>query len=300
MENNNINLVMAINEKFIMPTRVTIASIKENKQDEIINIYILHFNISNEGVSLLESDSTDSVRIKCLKIDEKEIPDVKMFYEFSKEIMVKLFIYKFLPLNIEKVIWIDSDIIVLKSFKELNDIDVSDYYYGAYIDQNVKPKDLKRIELPLDFNYINVGIMPINLKNIRNDKSYEKDIVDYCNNVTYDLEFPEQDIINKLYCTCNKVKVLGSPFKYNRFVDKIHTNEIEKDDIAVLHYQGYHQKPWKGKACRHYHLWWKYARTIKEYRKEYWKILPIYIRNFIKKIFVKIGLILGIKKKHKH
>lgn len=38
--NNSINIVMAINETYILPTRVAIASIKENKNTEDININI--------------------------------------------------------------------------------------------------------------------------------------------------------------------------------------------------------------------------------------------------------------------
>lgn len=294
-KDNTITVVMAINETFILPTRVVISSIKENKHNEYINIFILHFNISSNGIKLLESDSTDYVEIKCIRIDEKIIPNAKMYYHFSKEIMIKLFIHNFLDDTIKKVIWLDSDIIVLDSLLELYNYDISNKYFVAYKDQNIRENYLKKIGFDINKDYLCVGVMLINLEEIRKNKSYKKDIENLIEDKYELIEYPEQDIVNLLFN--DKSIILGYPYKYNRFVDKVYANQIESEHISILHYEGFHQKPWKGCACRHYMLWWKYARTIKEYRPLFWKIMPIYIKNYIKKIFVKIGLILGIKKK---
>ena len=284
---------MAINEKFIMPTRTTIASLKANKGPELINIFIVHFDISKEGTMLLESDSTNDVKIKCIQIKDDEIPDIKIFYEFSKEIMIKLYLHRYLPKEIDKVIWLDSDLIILGSLEDLNNIDIKDNYFIAYKDQKYKKKELDRLHLPNDYKYINVGVMPINIGLIRNDNNYEKDIENYINNCKCELTFPEQDIVNAVFGVKNKVLTFEEPFKYNRSVDSIHSNELKEQDIRILHYIGFHQKPWKGCACRHYNLWWKYARTIKEYKPLYWKVFPIYVKNFIKKIPIKIKLIIN-------
>lgn len=297
-ENRRINCFMAINEQFILPTRVTIASLKANRGNEEVYIYILHFNISDKGVKLLESDSTENVHIKCIQIDEKEIPDVKIYFEFSKEIMVKLFAQRYLPKEINKVIWLDGDIAIIDSLKEFYDIDINDYFFANYEDQKVKKSEHKRLNLPDDYKYICVGVMLMNLNKMR-EPSYEKDVLDFFKTCKLDLTYPEQDMVNLLYGIDGKVKILGYPYRFNRFVETVHANELKSQQIGVIHYDGFHQKPWKGCACRHYMLWWKYARTIKEYRPLFWKIMPTYIKNYIKKIFVKIGLILGIKKKKK-
>ena len=294
MKNNEINIVMAINEAFIFPTRTTIASIKRNKKEELINIYILHFNISNNGINLLESDSTDSVSIKCIKINENDFPDFNICFEFSKEIMIKLFVHKYLPNELTKIVWLDSDLIVLGSLIDLYNYEINNNYYVAYEDQIIKKEYLEFIGFNQNYKYLNVGVMLINLKEIRNDSKFEDNIKN-CLNENYNIfSFTEQDLINTLYI--NKSVVIGYPHRFNRFVDKVHSNQISKESISILHYQGFHQKPWKGCACRHYMLWWKYARTIKEYKPLFWKIMPTYIKNFIKKIFVKIALIFGIKK----
>lgn len=294
--NTKINAIMAINEKFILPTRVTIASLIANKGNELVDIYILHFGISEAGTKLLESDSTDTVKIKCIQIDEKEIPDVKIYFEFSKEIMVKLFAHRYLPSDVKKVIWLDGDIAIIGSLKEFYDIDIDDYYFANYEDQHIKKSAHKRLNLPDDYKYICVGVMLMNLDMMRNT-SYEKDVLEFFETCKLELTYPEQDMVNLLYGIHGKAKILGYPYRFNRFVETVHSNELKEQEIAVIHYDGFHQKPWKGCACRHYFVWWKYAWTIKEYRKLFFKVLPTYAINFLKKIFVKIGLILGIKKK---
>ena len=296
MKNKTLEIIMAINEKFIMPTRVTIASIKANKKDEHVNIYILHFNISKEGVRLLESGSTNDVSIKCIKIDEREIPDVKIYFEFSKEIMIKLFAHRYLPKDVHKVIWLDGDIAVIDSLVEFYDIDISNHIFVNYEDQKVKKSEHDRLGLPDDYKYICVGVMLMNVDLMRKPQ-YEKDVLKFFETCKLDLTYPEQDMVNLLYGVNNQVIILGYPYRFNRFVETVHANELKSENIGVIHYDGFHQKPWKGCACRHYMLWWKYARTIKEYRPLFWKIMPTYVKNYVKKIFVKIGLILGIKKK---
>jgi len=286
---NVVNIVMAINEKFIMPTRVTIASLKKNKKDEEVNIYILHFNISKMGVDLLESDSNDSVHIKCIQIAENDFPDFDICFEFSKEIMIKLFAYKYLPKDIKKVIWLDSDIIILQSLCELYDLDIDDNYFIAYKDQIIKKEYLNSIGFDLTKDYLNVGVMLMNIDKMTKSKTYEKKIRESLVKNYNIFKFTEQDLVNTLFI--DESIVIDYPCKFNRFVDKVHSNELVSEDIGILHYQGFHQKPWKGCACRHYMLWWKYACTINEYKPLYYKIMPKYIINYIKKIFVKIYLI---------
>lgn len=283
------------NSSYIFPARVSFASIKKNKGNEIIYIYILHFSLTFEEIKLLESDSSDTVVIKCIKVNEKEIPDIKLYFHLTKEVILKVLAYRYLPKEISKIIYFDVDTITLNSFEDFYNLKINNYYFICYKDQKIKNKELDRLQLPHNFEYACAGIMIMNLEKMRNNNTYEKRILDFFKNCKIKLSFLEQDMMNLEFAKTNEILVLGAPYRFNRFVDTIHRKDIKREKIGLLHYEGPHLKPWKGCATRHYMLWWKYARTIKEYRPLFWKTLPIYSKNFIKKIFAKISILLGKK-----
>lgn len=293
-EVNDINTVysfMTFNEGYILPARTAIASLKANKGNERVVIYILHFSISDNGIKLLESDSNDSVIIKCIKVDEKEIPNIKLHFHLTKEVILKVLAYRYIPKNVDKIFYFDGDVIILRSITEFYSIDIENNYFVCYEDQKINPKELDRLGLPHDFKYACAGAMLMNIKKMRNDSSYESRILIFFETTKINLSFLEQDMINLVFAPTGEIMILGYPYRFNRFVDTIRKWNIEKEKIGLIHYEGPHLKPWKGSATRHYMLWWKYARTTKEYKPLFWKTMPIYIRNLILKTFAKTRIL---------
>lgn len=302
MQNSNNRIIYSFttfNSSYILPARVSFASIKKNKGNELLHVYILHFSLLPEEIQLLESDSTDTFIIKCIKVSEKEIPDIKLYFHLTKEVNLKVLAYRYLPKEINKIIYFDVDTIILRSFVELFDLDISNKYFVCYKDQKINSKELDRLQLPHNFEYACAGVMLMNLEKMRSNISYENRILEFFRKCKLKLSFLEQDMINLVFTQTDEVSVIGYPYRFNRFVDTIRKRQISKEKIGLIHYEGPHLKPWKGSATRHYMLWWKYAWSIKEYRRQFWIIFPTYTKNLVNKIFAKIGLILGIKKINK-
>lgn len=288
---NTIYAFMTFNEGYILPARTAIASLKANKGNEKIVIYILHFSISEKGIDLLESDSTDSVIIRCIKVEENEIPNIKLHFHLTKEVILKVLAHRYIPKSVDKIFYFDGDVVVLRSLSEFYSIDIKDNFFVCYEDQKINSKELDRLGLPHNFKYACAGAMLMNTKRMREEPSYEKRILDFFASTKINLSFLEQDMINLVFAPTNEILVLGYPYRYNRFVDTIRKKNIKREKIGLIHYEGPHLKPWKGLATRHYMLWWKYARTIDEYRELFWITLPIYIKNLIIKAFAKMRLL---------
>lgn len=86
-----------------------------------------------------------------------------------------------LPIDINKILYLDSDIIVRRSLHELWDTDVADYALGAVIDYVWGPgKDY--VELPPGTKYFNSGVMLINMDYWRRNQLYERGIAFVRNN----------------------------------------------------------------------------------------------------------------------
>ncbi len=156
----------------------------------------------------------------------------------------------------DKVLYIDTDAIVLKDISELWDIDISFYYIAGCQDYNIFKIDLyKNKEKVFNYKYINAGVMLMNLKAFRlydiQSKSFE---------LIKKIKFPllDQDILNIL---CIERKYI--PNIYNYFKDNNNQN-IDKSEIKIIHYVG-DKNPWI-KDKEYSELWYD---KEKEYYEEF-------------------------------
>ena len=85
----------------------------------------------------------------------------------------RLYLSKLLPETIEKVIYLDCDVLVLGSFKELWKINIEKYFFAGVPDV-ITPNHKSSIDIPLHCKYYNSGMLLMNLKKFREEKSIVK------------------------------------------------------------------------------------------------------------------------------
>lgn len=172
------------------------------------------------------------------------------------EVFFKLDI-PFILKDLDKVLYLDCDMIAVNNFKELFDINMDNYTVAAAKDKLISNSHLKKIKLNKSNGYFNSGLLLINIKNFNtlfpNDTFLEK-IDKYLNNIKI-VEYPEQDIINIIFN--NKIKPIDS--KYN-CVSAIVKKDKEVQDTIIAHYTLLkplykNAYPQKNKL---YYAFWKY------------------------------------------
>ena len=125
--NKTINFLFSCNAEYLMPLNVSIVSIFENHKDNYINIYILHSNLSDKQKENLISLSHEyKQHIHMIEVEEKyysKAPSLR----WSKETYYRLLINELLPKNIDRIIYLDCDIVINNSVEELYSIELVDY-----------------------------------------------------------------------------------------------------------------------------------------------------------------------------
>ena len=248
-----INIAFTITHDWFKYTAITALSILCNADEsDLYNFYV----ISNE---ITEADK-DSLRIlnkvknanwNFIKVDDDDFKDITHNWLGC----VSCYRLK-LPelINADKLLYLDSDLIVLKNIAELYDYDISDYYLAAVEDKLFEIRYV--VKLRGGETYCNGGVQLINLKKFREDNMVQK-IVDKLlekgNNYT------DQDVINDL---CREY-ILSLPLKYNIARDakgyKYRREEYMQaiSDPVILHFTPY--KPWSGpEYCEDCEVWHKY------------------------------------------
>lgn len=129
----------------------------------------------------------------------------------------------------DKILYIDSDAIVLKDISNVWRFNIDDYYVAGCKDYGVLRDDTYE-RLNITGKYINSGFIILNLKKIREDKIHDLWFEVINNN---ELKYPDQDALN-LICQHNELYI---PSMYNYAFNV--TKEIMIYDLMkVIHYAG--------------------------------------------------------------
>lgn len=204
--------------------------------------------------------------------------DMKMFAALNGPIYIKhisvetyfrLVAQFVLPQDVDRILWLDSDIIVkgdIRDFYCQNIDDVALVASSNTQDKDINASLIKRLNLPKEYTYFNAGVILLNLDYLRLNTSLDY-ILDFCTKHTDDILLQDQDLLNMLYHS--KARVYRD-CRYNCIVNGL--TEEEKacvDDVVVVHYAGW-QKPWKVRWQDYVsHYYWDVRVLEKMKRSEY-------------------------------
>ena len=240
---NIIHIALAIDEKYVIHCLTTMASILSNTSSSV-HFHILAQNLSDKSkkrLKLLNFDYAVSF-YDISKIDLSYLPlnrehiSVATYYRLLLSYFVK----------VNKLIYLDCDIIVLDDIANLWNIDCSNVALCAIKDE-ADFYHSNRLNLQ---KYFNAGILLINMKKYR--KKTLEDFVFIMNKYNKKIECQDQDILNIAFK--DNVKFIDLRWNTNAvlyyndiFSDSTITlkeSYIAKDSPAILHYTG-PSKPWQ-------------------------------------------------------
>ena len=242
---NEVVIAYITDDNYVMPTIVSITSAIMNKNESsIYKIYIIGVSINEENKKILnkfiEKNINDKTYIGILHFNQ-----AYGFVKNNHPYVTSAIIYKFDIANIlsdfDKVLYIDCDTIVLKDLSELFNIDTNGYYTAAVKDYYIM-EILKYNEKLGVKNYFNAGVMLLNAKLLRAEKTKEKLLEHLINNENQ--LFFEQCTFN--YIFNGKIKFIHP--KYNYIIDTIRQvdtktisefyNSDINEPIVIMHLAG--------------------------------------------------------------
>lgn len=248
-----IHIACNIDENYIMQCCTTLASVMYNNKEEQISFHILANDISQKSKKII-SDEVEkfSQDVFFYDILDKDIESYSIYGNghISMATYYRLLVADMLPTNIHKLIYIDCDLVVNGSIKELWDIDVSCYAIAAVEDMwSGKSDNYVRLSYPQEDTYFNAGVLLINLDYWRQHQIGQVSM-EYAKKHEDSLVHNDQDILNALLHD----KKLLIPFRWNiqdgflRNKRRIRKQALprllkELEHPVIIHYTG-HRKPW--------------------------------------------------------
>ncbi|HHT7826143.1 TPA: glycosyltransferase [Streptococcus suis] len=240
MKMSKINIAFSINDNHCLYVFFTISMIK--KYTNNLDIFVLHTDLSDKSKDRLKTLETESVNIHFVTIDRDLFSNLPLTLD---GITIETYYRYLLPeilVDCDKVIYLDSDLLIRCDVKELWDIDVSQHYLAGVNEIDIInrfPDHKLKLGFDLDELFINVGVLICNLQKMRQDK-----ITHHLFTETERLKdiilFQDQDVIN----VALKGKIADLPLAYNYTVEAMEKDLLSLDEIKVIHYNSQIAKPW--------------------------------------------------------
>jgi lipopolysaccharide biosynthesis glycosyltransferase len=264
-----INICLSTDDNYIQHTATVVASILCNaKRKDNYHFYILSTQLSDDNKKKFDKlKKIKDCKIDYPKLDEKILAPfkaVKMHAHLTLATFNRLLIPMLFP-KLDKMIYIDSDLVVLSDIADMNNIDVSGYYFAGVKDANSKGL-VKKHGYDPKYEYINAGVIIINCAELRK-QDYFKRMLKQIGKI--EARTGDQDFIN--CCFHKKIKIIS--YKWNMY-HKFHfeayggTPPMDDPDYAnavknpvIVHFVG-PDKPWN-------------IASMHPYKKEYLKYLQM-------------------------
>jgi len=231
---NIINIAYGIDDNYARCMATSIASFCINNKNRNICFYIVASDLSDKTKIKLKVLAKDyNINIIIYEINKDFFRDMPIVHEISLATYFRILL-PILVLDVDKLYYVDADIVCLKDADIFFNISLEDNIIAAVPDsEKMNKKRNKALNLRQHI-YFNAGVLIIDIKKWNDNKISDK-ILTVINNYRNTIKYEDQDALNIVLS--KKVKYISKKFNC------IKLNDIDNKEIVLLHFAN-HPKPW--------------------------------------------------------
>lgn len=265
-----INVCMSFDDNYLKYGLSTITSVLLHTNSKV-NFYLLSDSrLSEKSRALVIANMRNNGKVNFVDIEPGLLDGLPLNRSYiSINTYYRLLIHDLI--KVDKIIYLDSDVIVCDDLVNLWNIDISNACIAGALDEG-GVMQARRLSLGANANYLNAGVLVFNLKQIR--KKYNDALKLYLETFYLNRKFivlQDQDILNIAFKDDIKViplkwNINGRIFEVNELDFKYSKNDIMDalNDTGIIHYTD-RKKPWKFQATHPLkNLYWHYRCKVLE------------------------------------
>ena len=252
-KDNKKNILVNINSGYIPYFLTMINSLAVNNQESNFDVYVMHSNLSNEDKAKILTRVKSNINLIYIEMDNSLFKGAPTAQRYPYEIYYRIFASTMLPETVDRILYLDSDLIVHNNIDELYNMNFEGNLFIACTQIRSFLQWFNRVRLTVDKNhyYINTGVMMMNIKELRPLVDIDK-IFKFIRRNGWRMCLYDQDVIFKFFG--DRVRLID-PKIYNlsdRYITlynmrrpkhKINSDWVENNN-KIIHYLGTN-KPWK-------------------------------------------------------
>jgi len=211
-------------------------------------------------------------RLILIQVHDLKLEHAPTTSRYPKEIYYRIFAARYLLGTLDRVLYLDPDLVVNGSVLPLYQMEMGDYYFAAasHTSPLLQKVNILRLDMEEDSPYINSGVMLMNLALLRREQDFEE-VFHFIEKRKNLLVLPDQDIISGLYGSriyaldalrynmTERLYQTHAPFEKGFDLDWVRKNS------AIIHYCG-RNKPWKENYIGQLDVFYKKVEKRMEHR----------------------------------
>lgn len=246
-----MNIACSINRDFIQPMCVMLHSLSEHTSYNI-KVHILHTKLSKNDEDYIQQTFKYDDKLEFLFYQV----NVELFYDMTNlrdglsiETFFRLLLPQEMPENIDRVLYIDADVVINDDVSKIYNLDIENYYLAGVVD--VYEPFLDTIKFESITDYFNAGVLLINLKKWR-DENFLMQCISFMNKYPERIIMEDQDILNgTLHGKWKRLPLKWNVTRNLIFNTKPYYKYLSKKEVddaiqcpSLIHFTS-NFKPWK-------------------------------------------------------
>ena len=244
-QENKIHVALAFDQNFIVPFYVLITSIFQNNKENNIVFHAIAAGVDNrEREKITRFVQANQSQIFFYELDKANVDALVLpdNVHFSAATYYRLFFPSLVPQEIKKLLYIDTDTVVVGNLAELYQVNVDSVPAAAALDAKITLRP--DLGINSEGHYFNAGVMLINTEQWKSQQILEK-ALQYLNDFPERIEWADQDALNALLQ--NNIVKVSNRFNITFYDIPSYLTRKEFDafikDKVIIHYTT-QNKPW--------------------------------------------------------
>lgn len=189
---DNMEILCACDQRYLPHTATMICSLLEH--NEVLRIHLFCSSADSaelaELTSLVRRYGTEIVFYEILPAD---FDDLRVDKWASAAVYYRLLAARLLPMNVDKILYLDSDVIIRRPIDELWSTNIAEHALAAV--SNYEDDARKALGLPAGVKYFNSGVLLINLRYWRQNNVPER-AISFIRDNPERVQYWDQDALN--------------------------------------------------------------------------------------------------------
>lgn len=250
---DTIQLLVSLDQNYLPQLEVLLTSIQWNNPGEHFSLYLLHRGIPAPALEPVARHCEQSgTEFHPIRVEDALFEGAPIMKQYPKEMYYRLLAGRLLPPQLDKVLYLDPDILVINPLRPLWEKDLGGQLFAAaaHIGRAELASNVNRLRLGIKVPYFNSGVLLINLEACR-EAITEEQLFRYVEEHKKEMVLPDQDVLNALYgdriLPLDDVVWNYDARHYNAYhlaSGGLHDTKWVMQNTVILHFCG-KAKPWK-------------------------------------------------------
>jgi lipopolysaccharide biosynthesis glycosyltransferase len=167
-----------------------------------LEVHVIHHGVEARNLEKLKAYLADQLKIKALyyEFDPEPYRHFRLDDHITLASYFRLFMTEILPGDLDRILYLDGDMVVRGDLTPLWTMNLGDALIGAAPDPfALEPSSNERLRLPSDHVHFNAGVLVIDLSKWRQENLLPK-FVAYVEANHANLRYHDQDALNAVLC----------------------------------------------------------------------------------------------------